>query len=189
MKIFASKPPTPVTETLIILYNDILITDASLAAVTNNGRDQQALLEYVEQNIFDKKVSDFLYDEQSAYQLNIEEGIKVSVDAIYASQRDSLMAVNVFYVSDDPEYDPIKEQLNFVKLDWKTSSNEIVVFKDGFKDVSNLKKSGSGFNIPSCLVFNVLTVSIDSNDVMMTSIGFSILPLEDPGVCALQGYF
>ena len=183
LKTYASKDYTPASKFM----------EAMHASATGPkpivGDDLPTLSRFIESSYFAQKPTDGLFDEMGAYQMPVEAGVSLSVDAIYCSQEDSLMAVLVFYLHEGEDFDPEKDYTLFFDLDWRKSSNEILVFKDGFADISNLKKSGEGINKPLCLVFNVVTVDIVVEEVTIRSVGFSILPLEDPDEVALQGYF
>lgn len=100
------------------------------------------------------------------------------------------MAVIVYYVHDDKEFDPSKDFFVFANLNWEDSSNEVLMFKDGLKYINNEFKSKKGtFYQPNCLLFNVVVLDIEVSNFSVRSIGFSILPLDIPEMTSVQGYF
>lgn len=102
----------------------------------------------------------------------------------------ALMAVVAYFLHDDREFDPAKDFFIFADLDWDHSSNEVLIFKDGLKFFSNVSKlkPGSLFKA-NCVLFNVLAMDIDVAKFTVRSVGFSVLPLDIPGMTAVQGYF
>lgn len=100
------------------------------------------------------------------------------------------MVVVAYYVHDDKEFDPSTDFVIFGDLNWEESSNEVLMFKEGLKYINNEFKEKKGtYYKPNCILFNLVALDIEVNNFSVRSVGFSILPLDIPGMTSVQGYF
>ena len=100
------------------------------------------------------------------------------------------MAVVAYYIHDDEEFDVNTSFNIFCDVDWEKSANSVLLLKDGLKRIDNHSKRKPGACLkPNCILFNVLDLEIGSSKFSLRSIGFSILPLDVPGLTCSQGYF
>lgn len=100
------------------------------------------------------------------------------------------MAVVAYYLHDDEEFDLNTSYQIFCDVDWEKSANTVLLFKDGFKKFENQSRRKPGtFFKPASILFNVLVIEIADNKFTLKSIGYSVLPLDVPGLTCAQGYF
>lgn len=100
------------------------------------------------------------------------------------------MAVVAYYLHDDEEFDPDTNYHVFCDVDWEKSANTVLLFREGLKKFNNQSRRNPGTTFkPTCLLFNVLALEIGSSKFSLRSIGYSILPLDIPGLTCAQGYF
>lgn len=88
MQEFANKKNVHVSEILKVIYSDLSKTNEEIIKASNNGRNHQKLLEFIDQNYFESVPAEYMMDDLDTYQTQMTEGFYLSVDAIYESRED-----------------------------------------------------------------------------------------------------
>jgi hypothetical protein len=111
---------------------------------------------------------------------------------MYSFNNTALLGAIAFYIYKDKDVFKEDDYHLFLIPNWEDSTVETILFDEAPKLISNLRK-GQGkddeFNDPVCIIFNLITIEIDPENIVIKSIGFSAIPLQVEGVGALQGYF
>lgn len=91
MQDFADKKKVNVTDILKVIYPDLSRTNEEIIKVSNNGKNQAKLLEFIDQNYFESVPAEYMNDDLEVFHSKMTEGFYISVDAIYESREDGIL--------------------------------------------------------------------------------------------------
>lgn len=85
---FYRKKRVTVEDVFGVVYPDLSKANEDIVKVSNNGKNIQKMMEFVDQHYFEAAPAEYVFDDLDSFQMTTIQGFSVSVDAIFDSSED-----------------------------------------------------------------------------------------------------